>query len=210
MEAQIPRTKDENINKEERYRACLALLIQISLIKFLCEETMDELQEIIADLYPSQVSAEQTRLKKILESLKTSEMAVNNNLQILEWDLLKHIHYPSEKEHFSNSLKDTNEELEKPCSIEPKEAVIEKQLRKCLVLRKNVESRMRVLEFLKKDWSSPSTGLQTAYLLEGYGFGKVSSTNGEFTLFHLWHSFIDLFLCNMVWCKYLEHHIQNI
>ncbi len=150
MEAQIPRTKDENIDKEERYRACLALLIQISLIKFLCEETMDELQEIIADLYPSQVSAEQTRLKKILESLKTSEMAVNNNLQILEWDLLKHIHYPSEKRALQQFLKDTNEELEKPCSIEPKEAVIEKQLRKCLVLRKNVESRMRVLEFLEK------------------------------------------------------------
>lgn len=150
MEAQIPRTKDENINKEERYRACLALLIQISLIKLLCEETMDELQEIIADLYPSQLSAEQTRLKQILESLKTSEMAVNNNLQILEWDLLKHIHYPSEKRAIEQFLKDTNEELEKPCSIEPKEAVIEKQLRKCLVLRKNVESRMRVLEFLEK------------------------------------------------------------
>lgn len=150
MEAQIPRTKDENINKEERYRACLALLIQISLIKLLCEETMDELQEIIADLYPSQLSAEQTRLKQILESLKTSEMAVNNNLQILEWDLLKHIHYPSEKRAIEQFLKDTNEELEKPCSIEPKEAVIEKQLRKCLVLRKSVESRMRVLEFLEK------------------------------------------------------------
>ncbi len=90
------------------------------------------------------------------------------------------------KEHFSNSLKTPTRSWKKPCSIEPKEAVIEKQLRKCLVLRKNVESRMRVLEFLrKKDWNSPSTGLQTAYLLEGYGFGKVSSTNGEFTLFHL-------------------------
>uniref|UniRef100_A0A671NG48 KASH domain-containing protein n=1 Tax=Sinocyclocheilus anshuiensis TaxID=1608454 RepID=A0A671NG48_9TELE len=150
MEAQIPRTKDESINKEERYRACQALLIQISLVKHLCEETMDELQEIIGDLYPSQLSAEQTRLKQILESLKTSEMAVNNNLQILEWDLLKHIHYPSEKRALQQFLKETNEELEKPCSIEPKEAVIEKQLRKCLVLRKNVGSRMRVLEFLEK------------------------------------------------------------
>ncbi|XP_073690696.1 nesprin-2-like [Garra rufa] len=150
MEAQIPRTKDESINKEERYRACQALLIQISLIKLLCEETMDELQEIRADLYPSQLSTEQTRFKQILDSLQTSEMVVNNNLQILERDLLKHIHYPSEKRVLKQFLKDTNEELEKPCSIEPKEAVIEKQLRKCLVLRKNVESRMRVLVFLEK------------------------------------------------------------
>ncbi|KAL0178359.1 hypothetical protein M9458_027253, partial [Cirrhinus mrigala] len=150
MEAQIPRTKDESISKEERYRACQALLIQISLIKHLCEETMDELQEITADLYPTQISAEQTRFQQILESLKTSEMAVNNNLQILEWDLLKRIHYPSEKRVLQKFLKDTNEELEKPCSIEPKEAVIEKQLRKCLVLRKNIGSRMRVLEFLEK------------------------------------------------------------
>ncbi|KTF78168.1 hypothetical protein cypCar_00022230 [Cyprinus carpio] len=150
IEAQIPRTKDESINKDERYRACQTLLIHISLVKLLCEETMDELQEITADLYPSQLSAEQTRLKQILESLETSEMAVNNNLQILEWDLLKHIHYPSEKRALQQFLKDTNEKLEKPCSIEPKEAVIEKQLRKCLVLRKNVESRIRVLEFLEK------------------------------------------------------------
>uniref|UniRef100_A0A671L7J1 KASH domain-containing protein n=1 Tax=Sinocyclocheilus anshuiensis TaxID=1608454 RepID=A0A671L7J1_9TELE len=150
MEAQIPMTKDESINKEERYRACQALLIQISLIKLLFEETMDELQEIIADLYPSQLSTEQARFKQILESLKTSELAVSNNLQILEWDLLKQIHYPSEKRVLKQFLKDTNEELEKPCSIEPKEAEIEKQLRTCFVLRKNVESRMRVLEFLEK------------------------------------------------------------
>lgn len=166
MEAQIPRTKDESINKEERYRACQALLIQISLVKLLCEETMDELQEIIADLYPSQVSAEQTRLEQILESLKTSEMAVNNNLHILEWDLLKHIHYPSEKRVLQQFLKDTNEELEKHCSIEPKEAVIEKQLRKCLVLRKNVESRMRVLEFLEKKigFQPPQDSKQLTFL----------------------------------------------
>lgn len=150
MEAQIPKTKDESISKEERYRACQALLIQISLIKLLCEETMDELQEITADLYPSQISAEQTRFQQILESLKTSEMAVNNNLQILERDLLKHIHYPSERRVLQKFLKDTKEELEKPCRVDPKEAVIEKQLRKCLVLRKSIESRMRVLEFLEK------------------------------------------------------------
>uniref|UniRef100_A0A9J7YPI6 Nesprin-2-like n=1 Tax=Cyprinus carpio carpio TaxID=630221 RepID=A0A9J7YPI6_CYPCA len=150
METQIPRTKDESISKEERYRACQALLIQINLIKLLCEETMDELEEILADLYPSQISTEQARFKQILESLKTSELAVNNNLQILEWDLLKHIHYPSEKRVLKQFLKDTNVELKRPCSIEPKEAVIEKQLRRCLVLRKNVESRMRVLEFLEK------------------------------------------------------------
>lgn len=150
MEAQIPRTKDESINKEERYRACQNVLIQIPLIKLLCEETRDELQEIIADLYPSQISAEQTRLNQILESLNTSELTVNNNLQILEWDLLKHIHYQSEKRVLKQFLKDTNEELEKSCNIEPKEAVIEKQLRKHLVLRKTVESRMRVLAFLEK------------------------------------------------------------
>lgn len=150
MEAQIPRTKDESINKEERYRACQNILIQISLIKLLCEETRVELQEIIADLYPSQIAAEQTRLSQILESLHTSELTVNNNLQILEWDLLKHIHYPSEKRVLKQFLKDTNEELEKSCNIEPKEGVIEKQLRKCLVLRKTVESRLRVLAFLEK------------------------------------------------------------
>lgn len=150
MEAQIPRTKDESINKEERYRACQTLLIHIPLIRLLCEETRDELHEIIADLYPSQLSAEQKRLKQILEGIRTSELAVNNNLQILEWDLLKLIHYPSEKTVLQQFLKDTNEELEKPYSVEPKDRVIEKQLRKFIVLRKNVESRMRVLEFLEK------------------------------------------------------------
>ncbi|TRY90471.1 hypothetical protein DNTS_015631 [Danionella cerebrum] len=150
IEAQIPKTKDTGLDIDERYRVCQSLLIQLPLLKLLCDETRDELHGIMTDLYPSQLSAEETRLKEILESLSTSELMVNNNLQILEWDLLKDIHYPSEMTVFKQFLEDTSVELEKPSMIDPKEKLIEKQLRKCIVLRKNVESQTRILEFLEK------------------------------------------------------------
>lgn len=151
VENQIPRTKDKSIDKEECYRDCHSLLTQIPLIKLLCEETRQELKDITMDLYPTQLSAEETRLKQILENLKTQELAVTNNLRILEWDVLKHIHFPSEQKTFQKFLQDTNDEMEKPLNyIEPKERVVERELRKCLVLRKTVEFRMRVLEFLDK------------------------------------------------------------
>lgn len=150
VEDQIPRTKDVSVDKEERYRDCQALLTQMPLIKLLCEETRQELQDIAMDLYPTQLSAEETRLRQILENLQTRELAVTNNLRILEWDVLKHIDYLSERKAFRKFLQDANEELERPCNTEPKERMIEKELRKCLVLRKDVESRMRVLEFLEK------------------------------------------------------------
>uniref|UniRef100_A0AAR2KFY0 Calponin-homology (CH) domain-containing protein n=1 Tax=Pygocentrus nattereri TaxID=42514 RepID=A0AAR2KFY0_PYGNA len=149
IEVQVPKTKDESIDKEERYITCQALLTQILFIKPLCKEASDELENISGDLYPSQLTAEQKRLKQNINSLNTWEMAVQNNLQIVEWEILKDIHYPSEQRAVQDFLKETNRVQGKPCKVEPKQSAIDQEFRKCLNLRKSIEARMQVLEVLE-------------------------------------------------------------
>ncbi|KAL7889255.1 hypothetical protein AOLI_G00015130 [Acnodon oligacanthus] len=148
-EVQVPKTKDESIDKEERYITCQALLTQILFIKPLCKEASDELENFSVDLYPSQLTAEQKRLRQNLDSLNTWEMAIQNNLQIVEWEILKDVHYPSEQRAVQDFLKETNRVLEKPCRVEPKQSAIDQEFRKCLNLRKSIEARMQILEVLE-------------------------------------------------------------
>lgn len=149
IEAQVPKTRDESIDKEERYKMCQALHTQILFIKPLYKEASDELENISPDLNPSQLTDERKRLKQNLDILNTCEIAVQNNLQIVEWDILKGAHYPSEQRVVEDFLKEANQVLEKPCKVEPTQGAIDKELRKQINLRKNIEARMRVLEVLE-------------------------------------------------------------
>lgn len=149
VELCVPKTKDESIAKEERYKICQSLLTQIPLIKLMYKEASDELTNITPDLYPSQLNTEQERLKRNLDSLKTWEMAVRNNLQIVEWDVVKEINYLSEQRVVYGFLTEVNQMLEKTYEVESNQGVVEDDLRKFLKLQKNVEARMRVLEFLE-------------------------------------------------------------
>lgn len=149
VELYVPKTKDESVDKEERYKICQSLLTQIPLIKLMYKEASDELTNISPDLYPSQLIAEQERLKQNLDSLNTWEMAIRNNLQIVEWDILKDINYLSEQRVVHGLLKVVDRVLEKNYDVETNQGVVEDELRKFLKLKKNVEARMRVLEVLE-------------------------------------------------------------
>ncbi|KAB5582142.1 hypothetical protein PHYPO_G00183770 [Pangasianodon hypophthalmus] len=149
VELYVPKTKDESIAKEERYKICQSLLTQIPLIKLMYKEASDELTNISPDLYPSQLTTEQERLKQNLDSLNTWEMAIRNNLQIVEWDILKEINYLSEQRVVRDFLKEVNEVLEKTYEVEYNQGAVEDEIRKFLKLKKNIEARMRVLEVLE-------------------------------------------------------------
>lgn len=149
VELYVPKTKDESIAKEERYKICQSLLTQILVIKLMYKEVSDELINISPDLYPSQLATEQERLKQNLDSLNTWEMAIQNNLQIVEWDILKDIDYLSEQRVVRSFLKEVSQVLEKTSEVESNQGAVENELRKFLKLKKNVKARMRVLEVLE-------------------------------------------------------------
>lgn len=149
VEVYVPKTKDESIGKEERYKICQSLLIQIPLIKLMYKEASDELTNISKDLYPSQLTTEQERLKQNLDSLNAWETAIRNNLHIVEWDILKEINYLSEQRVVRRFLKEVNQVLEKTYEVESNEGAVEDELRKFLKVKKNIEARMQVLEVLE-------------------------------------------------------------
>lgn len=148
IELQVPKTKDENTDKKTRYKMCQSLLSQIPLIKLLHKEASQELESISSDLYPSQLTAEHSRLKQNLESLNTWEMAIQNNLQIVEWDVLKEVHYPSEEREVLTFLNEVNQILEKPCIVEPNYEAVKNKLKSILNIKRDVEARMQVLGVL--------------------------------------------------------------
>lgn len=149
VELCVPKTKDENVAKEERYKICQSLLSQIPLIKLMYKEASDELTNISPDLYPSQLTAEQERLKQNLDNLNTWEMAIRNNLQIVEWDVLKEINCLSEQRVVLGFLREVSQVLRKTYEVEPNRPAVEDELRKFLRLKKSIEARMRVLEVLE-------------------------------------------------------------
>ncbi|XP_047197735.1 titin homolog isoform X9 [Hippoglossus stenolepis] len=147
---QVRQTKDDSKQLEDKYRRCQTLIVQIPLIKWLCEEARSELQTISTDLYPSQLAAEQQRLKQSDESLDTLQIMLYNNLSIIEWNLLKELDLESVKKDTEAFLSKNQQELGKVTVLEPNETAIDKEYQRILSLKKTVESRIRALEILEQ------------------------------------------------------------
>ncbi len=150
VQEQVHQTKEDSRDLEEKYKVCQTLLVQFPLIKYLSEEAYSKLQMISPDLYPSQLRAEQHRLKQNEDSLDTMEMTLYNNLSIIEWNLLKELDLDSEKAATQAFLQKTQQELQKPPMLEPNETVINNEYQRIMSLKKTVESRMRALEVLEQ------------------------------------------------------------
>lgn len=150
IQEQARQTKEDSRELEEKYKLCQTLLFQFPLIKYLSEEAHSKLQMISADLYPSQLTAEQQRLKQNNETLSTLEMTLYNNLSILDRNLLKDLDLNSEKDAAQAFLWKTLQELQRLPKLEPNETVIKKEYQRIMSLKKTVQSRMRALEVLEQ------------------------------------------------------------
>lgn len=150
VKEQVCQTKDKSKPLEEKYKVCQTLLVQLPLIKYLSIEAGTQLQGISADLYPSQQSAERQRLRNNEESLDALEMTLYNNLSIIEWNLLKELDLDSERASARTFLHQTQQELQKTPTLEPKETAINEQYQRTMSLKKTVESRMRALGVLEQ------------------------------------------------------------
>lgn len=149
IQEQLHLTKENSMDQNERYKLCQTLILKIPLIKSLSEETHSKLQVISASLYPSQLNAEQQRLKLQQESLETLEVTLNNDLSIIEKDVLKDLDLDSEEKATLAFLQRTQKELQRTPMLEPDEAVVQKEYQKIMTLKVMIKSRMRALEFLQ-------------------------------------------------------------
>nr|XP_019964757.1 PREDICTED: nesprin-2-like [Paralichthys olivaceus] len=148
---QIHQTKDNSKQLEDKYRICQTLIVQIPLIRWLCEEARSELQTISTDLYPSQLSTEQQRLKQSDDSLDMWQITLYNNLSIIEWNLLKELDLESVQKETEAFLSKNQQELGKVTVLEPNETAIDKEYQRIMCLKKTVEFRMRALEILEQE-----------------------------------------------------------
>ncbi|XP_042357130.1 nesprin-2-like isoform X2 [Plectropomus leopardus] len=150
IQEQVHLTKDDSRELEDKYKVCQTLLAQLPLIKYMTKDAGSKLQMISADLYPSQLSTEQQRLKQNIKSLDTLEMTLYNNLSIIEWNLLKDLDLNSEKATTQEFLRKTLKEFQKLPVLEPDETVIDNEYQRVISLRKTVDSKMRALEVLEQ------------------------------------------------------------
>lgn len=149
-EEQLRQTKQNGMDEEEQYKLCQNLILKIPLIKSLSEETRSKLQMISSNLYPSQLNAEQRRLTLHEESLETLETRLYNDLSIIERDALKDLDLDSEEKAALAFLQSSLKDLQRTPTMEPDEAVLQKERQRIMTLKMMVESKMRVMEFLKK------------------------------------------------------------
>ncbi|KAG7233816.1 hypothetical protein INR49_006550 [Caranx melampygus] len=150
VEKQVHQTKDNSEELVDKYKVCQCLLIQFPLITCLCGEARAKLQMISADLHPSQLTAEQQRLKQNEENLNSLELTLHNNLNIIEENLLKDLDLESEKKATQAFLLQTQQKLQTLSVLEPNDTAIIREYQKVLSLKKMVESRMRALEVIEQ------------------------------------------------------------
>ncbi|XP_013765128.1 nesprin-2-like [Pundamilia nyererei] len=176
IQEQVHQTKEDGNDTDEKYRICQNLLIQFHLMKGLCEEARSKLHTISADLYPSQLTAEQQRLKQNEESLSTLEMTLYNNLSIIEWNLLMDLDLESERKATKAFLLKTQKEFEKLPTLEPNDTAINREYERVVSLTKTVESRMRALGVLEqKKGKKKRSGSQDLMDLKNAVLGQCES-----------------------------------
>ncbi|XP_041668040.1 microtubule-associated protein futsch-like isoform X3 [Cheilinus undulatus] len=150
VQEQVPHTKDDSRDMEEKYKVCQTLLVQFPLMRYLSKEAHSKLQTISADLYPSQLNAERQRLKQNEDTNDTLEMTLYNNLSIIERNLLKELDLNTEREATRVFLQNIQQELQTLPTLEPNDTTIDNEYRRLISLKKNVESRVRALEVLEQ------------------------------------------------------------
>ncbi|XP_055018129.1 dystonin-like [Boleophthalmus pectinirostris] len=148
MKDQVRKAKDET-EDIEKYKRCQSLFVQFPAINVLCQELKSKLLDISTDLYPSQLSAEQQRVKQTEETLNTMETSLENSLIITEGNLLKNMDLGIEIKATVAFLKNINKDLNKKTEGKLTKADTDREYMRILTLRRTVEIRLRAWDVLK-------------------------------------------------------------
>ncbi|XP_041951730.1 nesprin-2-like isoform X2 [Alosa sapidissima] len=145
----IPQTSDRTVDRRERLQVCRALLMELPLVKQQCQQAADQLEAISGDVYPSQLTSERQKIHRTLESLASWELTIHNELCSIEHKLLDGLTCPADLTAIANVFHKARQELQRAACLDPNEQAIVRELQKCSVLQRSMESGLRVLEALE-------------------------------------------------------------
>ncbi|XP_054910388.1 nesprin-2-like [Poeciliopsis prolifica] len=145
---QLQEAKNQSVSAAERFRLSQTLLVELAMINTLCQETADQLEAIASELEPSELNAEKKRLHDMMEKLICWEQSATNHIKNLEAELLPGLQFKFELPALMDLLQRANRQLEGTKEVKPDEKATDDAVIQCWVIRRNVESGMRVLEGL--------------------------------------------------------------
>ncbi|XP_043997936.1 nesprin-2-like isoform X3 [Gambusia affinis] len=148
LQHQINLTRENSM--VEKYKICHSLLIQFSLMKGLHEQASYDLELISADLLPSQLTAEQQRLKETEDIVDTWEITLFNNLSLIELSVLKELDLESMRNSTQDFLSKTLRELQRTSLLKPNQVTVDKEYQRFLSVKKVVELQMRAFQVLEQ------------------------------------------------------------
>ncbi|XP_037837524.1 nesprin-2 isoform X2 [Kryptolebias marmoratus] len=145
---QIQDVKNQAVNPDERFKLCHKLLAELPLIKTQSKEAADQLEAVAPELHPSELHSEREKILRSVETLASWERSVTDDTKRLEAKFLLRLQFNSELPALTQLLEKTREGLEGLKPVGPDERAVDAALQKRGVIRRNVESGMRVLEGL--------------------------------------------------------------
>uniref|UniRef100_W5MW17 Spectrin repeat containing, nuclear envelope 2a n=1 Tax=Lepisosteus oculatus TaxID=7918 RepID=W5MW17_LEPOC len=156
IEKHILETNKEDINKADRHKRCQDLLEQFPGLKRLCSEAADVLSKVSSDLDPSQLRSEQQKLLQATVDFNAWAQVVMKQSENLERKIIEGLDFQAEYERTFDFLKDANVELHRATCLGLDDQAIVNEIQRCLVLQRDVETRMRILWAVKcRDCAEP-------------------------------------------------------
>ncbi|KAM9777590.1 nesprin-2 [Neosynchiropus ocellatus] len=143
IQLQIPQTTEVRLEVDEM----LKLLVQIPMVKFICDETESKLQTMSQDMYPSQLSSELQQLQQTRKTLATWEMTLDNNLSVTEGPFLESL--DREMRATTGFIQASRQILQNPPQLDPRDEVILQEYLRVLCLKKTIETRVKVAKIAK-------------------------------------------------------------
>ncbi|XP_014859415.1 PREDICTED: nesprin-2-like isoform X6 [Poecilia mexicana] len=144
-QTQLQEAKNQSVSAAERFRLIQTLLVELAMVNTQCQETADHLEAIARELEPSELNAEKKKLHDMVETLICWEQSATDQIKNLEAELLPGLHFEFELPALMDLLQRANRQLEENKQVKPDEKAIDDAVIQCWVIRRNVESGMRVL-----------------------------------------------------------------
>ncbi|XP_077075807.1 nesprin-2a [Siphateles boraxobius] len=137
---------DSRVGTDVRLCVCQAVLVELPLVRIICQEAADHLEAISKDLYPSQLTAERQKISLVIEQLVSWELTVKNEVKTLQCSLVERLGSPTDLSPLTELFNSVRQQLKKTICMEPDNKTIDAELKKHWTLVQTVESVIQMLE----------------------------------------------------------------
>ncbi|MBN3317201.1 SYNE2 protein, partial [Atractosteus spatula] len=132
------------------------VLSLLKTLEQLYESTDEKSLQVSSDLDPSQLRSEQQKLLQATVDSNAWAQVVMKQSENLERKIIEELDFQPEYEHTFDFLKDANFELHRAACLGLDDQAIVNEIQRCLILQRDVETRMRILWAVKcRDCAEP-------------------------------------------------------